>query len=318
MTGQSATGVANPTTGTGAGTVAEPFGARLAAAMAAHGPLCVGIDPHAALLADWGLPDTVAGLETFALRCVEAFGGQVACVKPQSAFFERHGSAGVAVLERVVAGLREAGTLCLLDVKRGDIGSTMTGYAQAYLGDGPLGADAMTFSPFLGYESLRPALDLAAQNGRGLFVLALTSNPEGATVQHAVPTAASGAPGEAGAAGADARSVAGDIVAGVTRDNADAAAAGRLGSVGMVVGATIAADIARLGLDLAAADAPLLAPGIGAQGGSGRELAEAVGAARGAILAASSREVLRAGPDVAALAAAARATAQRLTQELGA
>lgn len=285
----------------------QPFGARLAAAMAAHGPLCVGIDPHAALLSTWDLPDDVAGLETFALRCVEAFGGEVACVKPQSAFFERHGSAGVAVLERVVAGLREAGTLCLLDVKRGDIGSTMTGYAQAYLGDGPLGADAMTVSPFLGYESLRPALDLAAQNGRGVFVLALTSNPEGGTVQHAVPP---------NSAGRSAASVAGDIVAGVTRDNADAARAGILGSVGMVIGATVAADVARLGLDLAAADAPLLAPGIGAQGGSGRDLADAVGAARGAILAASSREVLGAGPDVSALRAAARDSAARLAQEL--
>ena len=99
------------------------------------GPFCPGIDPHAALLEQWGLPDTVAGLETFAMTCVEAFGGAVAAVKPQSAFFERFGSAGVAVLERTLAGLRDAGTLSLLDVKRGDIGTTMAGYAQAYLSD---------------------------------------------------------------------------------------------------------------------------------------------------------------------------------------
>ena len=110
-----------------------PYGDRLRAAMDGRGPLCAGIDPHAALLEQWGLPDTVAGLETFALTCVEAFGGAVAVVKPQSAFFERFGSAGVAVLERTLAGLRDAGTLSLLDVKRGDIGTTMAGYAQAYL-----------------------------------------------------------------------------------------------------------------------------------------------------------------------------------------
>ena len=131
------------------------YGDRLRAAMDDLGPFCPGIDPHAALLEQWGLPDTVAGLETFALTCVEAFGGAVAAVKPQSAFFERFGSAGVAVLERTLAGLRDAGTLSLLDVKRGDIGSTMAGYASAYLADGsplngpatePLAAKTVTVS----------------------------------------------------------------------------------------------------------------------------------------------------------------------------
>lgn len=287
----------------------EPFGSRLAAAMDAHGPLCAGIDPHAALLAAWDLPDDPAGLETFAMRCVDAFAGVVACVKPQSAFFERHGSAGVAVLERVVAGLAAAGTLCLLDVKRGDIGSTMTGYAQAYLGSGPLGADAMTVSPYLGYESLRPALDLAAAEQRGVFVLALTSNPDGAQVQHARIST----PGE----GAEsAGTVAAAVVAGVTRDNAAARAQGRLGDVGMVIGATVAADVERLGLDLAGSGAPLLAPGIGAQGGSGRDLARVVGDASDRILAASSREILVAGPSVAGLRRAAQESAQRLRDEL--
>ena len=167
--------------------VSHSFGARLRLAMDERGPLCAGIDPHPGLLALWGLNETVQGLETFAMTCVEAFAGTVAIVKPQSAFFERFGSAGVAVLERTLAALRDAGTLSLLDVKRGDIGSTMTAYAQAYLSqDSPLRVDAITVSPFLGFESLRPALDLAHDNRRGLFVLALTSNPEGAQVQHAM------------------------------------------------------------------------------------------------------------------------------------
>ncbi|HEY5180802.1 MAG TPA: orotidine-5'-phosphate decarboxylase [Dermatophilaceae bacterium] len=276
----------------------DSFGARLRIAMDEHGPLCAGIDPHPGLLARWGLDETVQGLETFAMTCVEAFAGTVAIVKPQSAFFERFGSAGVAVLERTIAALRDAGTLSLLDVKRGDIGSTMTAYARAYLSqDSPLRVDAITVSPFLGFESLRPALDLAHDNGRGLFVLALTSNPEGAQVQHAMM---------------DGRSVAGLIVDGVTLQNADDASAGVLGSVGLVVGATVGTAAQDLELDLAAANAPLLAPGVGAQGGAAEDLRSVFGAALPNVLASSSREILSAGADVAALRATARRTALML------
>jgi orotidine-5'-phosphate decarboxylase len=276
-----------------------------------RGPLCAGIDPHPGLLAQWGLDDTVQGLETFAMTCVEAFAGTVAIVKPQSAFFERFGSAGIAVLERTLAGLRETGTLSIIDAKRGDIGSTMTAYAQAYLGlDSPLRADALTVSPFLGFESLRPALDLARQSGRGLFVLTLTSNPEGPQVQHAMRHN---------------RSVAGSIVDGVTKENAAGDNRGTdgkgpeldfgtvLGSVGMVVGATVGEAVQTLGLDLAGANAPLLAPGVGAQGATAEDLRGVFGAAIGNVLASSSREILGAGPDVVALRAAARHTAQHLS-----
>jgi len=274
------------------------FGARLRVAMDELGPLCAGIDPHPALLAHWGLDQTAHGLETFSMTCVEAFAGTVAVVKPQSAFFERFGSGGVAVLERTLAGLREAGTLSLLDVKRGDIGSTMAAYARAYLDqDSPLRADAITLSPFLGFGSLRPALDLARENGRGLFVLALTSNPEGAQVQHAAR---------------DGRTVAGSIVDGVRIQNAAAGSAGVLGSVGMVIGATVGEAVQQLGLDLAGANAPLLAPGVGAQGATTRDLVAVFGSALGNVLASSSREILQAGPERAALKAAARHTAQQL------
>jgi len=270
------------------------------------GPLCAGIDPHPSLLAQWGLERSVQGLETFAMTCVEAFAGTVAVVKPQSAFFESFGSAGVAVLERTLTGLREGGTLSLLDVKRGDIGSTMSAYAQAYLGqDSPLRADAITVSPFLGFESLRPALDLAQESGRGLFVLALTSNPEGPQVQHAVW---------------EGRAVARGIVDGVTHQNAlhraDRDGTGVLGSVGLVIGATVGEAVRRLGLDLAAANAPLLAPGVGAQGATTADLRTVFGAALGNVLASSSREILGAGPDVGALKAAARHTAQQLSSVL--
>ena len=237
-----------------------PFGAALARAMDSHGPLCVGIDPHRALLEAWGLPDTPQGLREFALRTVEALGGRVAAVKPQSAFFERHGAAGIAVLEETLAALRATGTLCVLDVKRGDIGSTMSGYAQAYLTDGsPLAADAITVSPYLGLGSLAPALELAESNGRGVFVLALTSNPEGSDVQHAVMRTTAGE-----------WSVARGIVEGVGALNESAQRAGVLGSVGLVIGATVGGAVAELGIDLRSAGGPLLAPGVGAQGAGPR------------------------------------------------
>ncbi len=279
-----------------------PFGCRLRAAMDAHGPLCAGIDPHRALVRSWGLDYDLAGVERFALTCVEAFAGRVAAVKPQSAFFEVFGSPGVALLERVIADLRAADTLVVLDVKRGDIGTTMDAYAEAFLGpDAPQPPDAITLSPYLGYGSLRPAIELAQATGRGVFVLALTSNPEGLAVQHAVRGG---------------RSVAGHVVDGVTADNAPAAGRGQLGSVGMVVGATVGDAVARLGLDLAAANAPLLAPGVGAQGGTAAGLREVFGAALPQVLAASSREVLGAGPDVRSLADQAQRSAAELRDAL--
>ena len=273
----------------------RPFGSRLADAMDDHGPLCVGIDPHPNLLEAWNLADSTAGLRDFALRTVDAVGGHVAAVKPQSAFFERHGSAGIAVLEETLAALRDVGTLSVLDVKRGDIGSTMAGYAQAYLSDGaPLAADSITVSPYLGYGSLTPALTLAEVSGRGVFVLALTSNPEGAGVQHAVN-------GD--------QSVAADIVEGVTASNAQASGEGRLGCIGLVVGATVGGAASHLGIDLQRANGPLLAPGVGAQGAGPTELESVFGAARRQVLASTSRGVLKAGPSIETLRKAALASA---------
>jgi len=274
-----------------------PFGARLAAAMDERGPLCVGIDPHASLLEAWGLPDDAAGVREFALRVVDAVGGRVAAVKPQAAFFERHGSRGVAALEDVVAAAQAAGTLVVVDAKRGDIGSTMDAYAEAFLRDGsPLAGDALTVSPYLGFGSLAPAVDLALATGRGLFVLALTSNAEGPEVQHARTLTADGTP--------DGPSVAATMAAHAAALNADA---DPMGSIGLVVGATVGDAAERTGTDLTGVNGPLLAPGVGAQGAGPAELAAVFGDARRQVLASSSRGVLRAGPDVAALRRAAEA-----------
>ena len=273
------------------------FGDRLRVAMDGHGPLCAGIDPHRSLLDAWGLGRDLAGLERFAMTCVEAFGGHVAAVKPQSAFFELFGARGVALLERVVEELRARGSIVVLDVKRGDIGSTMDAYAEAFLGaDAVAPPDAITVSPYLGYESLRPAIDLAARHGRGVFVLCLTSNPEGAEVQHAVR---------------DGRSVAASMAQGAARDNVAAAERGGLGHVGLVVGATVGPAVRDLGIDLAAVAGPILAPGVGAQGAGADDLRTVYGAALPQVLLASSRSILRHGPQVSALRDAARGEAQR-------
>lgn len=282
----------------------EPFGARLANAMAGRGPLCVGIDPHPGLLAQWGLNDDIAGLERFSMTVVEALADRVAVLKPQCAFFERHGSRGVAVLERVLAEGMSAGALMIADAKRGDIGSTMAAYAEAFLGkDAPAPADAVTVSPYLGYGALRPAIDLAQATGRGVFVLALTSNPEGPSIQHA--------------RAADGRSVAQMILDGAAEDNAQARATGGLGSVGLVIGATVGTAVADLGLDLGGTAAPLLAPGLGAQGASAADVRRVFAGALDHVLPTTSRGVLAAGPSVAALRAAARAEGEAVAGILG-
>jgi orotidine-5'-phosphate decarboxylase len=269
------------------------FGARLIDAIGRRGSLCVGIDPHRELLGAWGVPVDVAGLRRFANTCVEAFGGEAAVVKPQSAFFEVFGAAGIAVLEQTISGLRAAGALVLLDVKRGDIGSTMAAYAQAYLDPaGPLAADAITVSPYLGVGALGPAFDTAARHGTGVFVVARTSNPEGAGLQRARTDSG--------------RTVAQAIVDEVASHNEDVAP---LGSVGVVVGATIGAT----DTDFSALNGPILVPGVGAQGGTADDVGRLFGAASPGVLPSVSRAVLRHGPDPARLRAEVRRSIETFT-----
>jgi orotidine-5'-phosphate decarboxylase len=254
------------------------FGARLVEAMARRGPLCLGIDPHPELLQAWNLPASPDGLAAFCDICVAAYAG-FAVVKPQVAFFEAYGAAGYTVLQDTIAALRDGGVLALADAKRGDIGSTMAAYATAWAGDSPLAADAVTASPYLGFGALQPLLDVAAANQRGVFVLAATSNREGASVQHA----------DAGG-----RSVAQAIVD--AAGSANHAARPEPGSVGVVVGAT-ATDVP----DLAGLGGPVLVPGVGTQGGRTDTLGGLGGAVPGQLLPAVSRQVLQAGPDVNAV-----------------
>jgi orotidine-5'-phosphate decarboxylase len=261
-----------------------PFAERLAARVACHGALCVGIDPSAELLARCGLPDSAEGLYAFGARVLEACRGEVAVVKPQSAYFERHGSAGVAALERITQLAASLGVLVLVDGKRGDIDATAAAYGEALsTPTRGLHADASTWHAYLGFDALRPAFDRIFGTGGGAFVVVRSSNPEGRAVQLA--------------RGEDGRSVAEALA------DAVAAANARYGGqpLGAVVGATCddaGAIVERLG------GAWVLAPGVGAQGASMADIARRMPAARGRVLANVSRAIVASGGDAAAIGAA--------------
>lgn len=280
----------------------QSFGARLAAEFAASRHLCAGIDPHAPLLAEWGLDDSAAGAERMGRDVVAAAAGVAACVKPQISFYERFGSAGFAALERVLADARDAGLLIVADVKRGDIGSTFAAYAEAWLAPGsPLEADAMTVAPYMGFDTLAGAFPYVRSHGKGLFVLAATSNPEARDVQTAVR--------------GDGQTLAASMVASANAFNAAEHPADSVGSVGVVLGATL--TLADFGIDTtvrATPALPVLAPGFGHQGARIEDAAEIFGGIGHAVLANESRSILSGGGE--GLAARVRDRADRITEAL--
>lgn len=154
------------------------FAARLTDGVRRHGPLCVGIDPHPGMVPALFGGDTAKGLEYWGRALVEAAAGKVAVIKPQVGFFERLGPGGMAALAAVTRAARDAGLLVLMDAKRGDIGSTAEGYAEAYLSPGAFfEADALTVNPYMGLDTLEPFAKRAKAGGKGLVVLVRTSNP---------------------------------------------------------------------------------------------------------------------------------------------
>ncbi|WP_173849883.1 orotidine-5'-phosphate decarboxylase [Microbacterium sediminis] len=271
----------------------QSFGARVRETIASRGRLCVGIDPHAGLLGEWGLDDSAEGVREFGLRVVEAAVGRTGVVKPQVSFFERHGWRGLAALGEVMAAARAAGLIVIADAKRGDIGSTMDAYAEAWLTPGAeLEADAVTASPYLGVGALDGTFDRALAAGKGVFILAATSNPEARALQASV---------------ADGATVSAQVIAEVSARNA--AHGDDWGSFGLVIGATV--DWARAGIAPFAPAAPILAPGFGRQGAVPADLAERFGAMAPCVLASESRSLLSAGPDGLADAIDAAASAYR-------
>jgi orotidine-5'-phosphate decarboxylase len=279
--------------------MADTFGERVAAAVRATGPLCAGIDPSPELLQDWGLTDDAHGLRIFGQTCVDAFAGDVGVVKPQVAFFERHGAAGLAELERLVALARAAGLVVINDAKRGDIDTTAQAYADAWLGEAsPLAADAVTAHAYLGLGALGPLVRLAAGNGRGVIVVVRSSNPEGRSLQQAVT--------------AEGPSVEDMLLGEIAALNGSAAVPA--GTVGAVIGATLP----RSEFPLDQLRGVILAPGLGAQGAGPADVAERfAGCAPGSVLPSTSRGLLGHGPDPDTLRSRARSLVRDLSVAMG-
>lgn len=252
------------------------FSKRLADGIAKHSRLCLGIDPSEAELIEWDLPDNAAGAREYGLRCVDAAAGRLAMVKPQVGFFERFGSAGFLALEEILTEARAAGLLVIADAKRGDIGSTMLGYAQAWFGDdSPLRSDALTVSGYLGPDSLDGMLEYASDVQGGLFVLCATSNPEARQLQTA-------------------------RVGNKTVSKLVLEAAQRVvdRNLGLVIGAT--QNLSDFGLEAVREQdcgVPILAPGFGAQGAKLEDLSEIFGASSDRVIAAMSRGLTAGGPN---------------------
>ena len=279
----------------------DSFAVRVAKAVAGTGPMCAGIDPSVQLLEHWDLATDAGGLRTFGMRCIEAFAGVVPVVKPQVAFFERCGSAGIAALEAVIAAAGDAGLLVIADAKRGDIGSTMEAYARAWLDPhSPLRADAVTATPYLGLGALQPMIDLAGSTGRGVLVVCRSSNPEGRSLQ------------EARTDGGRGPTVEDMLLSGIAELNRGGPVPP--GTVGAVVGATLGPSEFRL----AGLGGVILAPGVGAQGGTAVGVGALFGECPpGSVLASSSRSLLTRGPEVSALSEAAMKARDEMADVLG-
>ena len=269
-----------------------PFPQRFRALARERSPLCVGVDPSAESLKAWGLSDDVSGLRAFCERLVAVAAPLVAVMKPQAAFFERHGPEGMAVLRDTVAAIQRRGTLALIDVKSGDIGSTVIAYGDAYLGpNSAYRGDAMTLSPYLGLAALGPIFDRARSAGGGVFVVVRSSNPEGGALQRAMM--------------ADGRSVAEQLA-----DDIAAANGSEIGPIGAVVGATLGAEAGALAARMP--NALLLVPGIGAQGATIADVRRDFGPHYARVIPSVSRGIARAGPDPAALRKAVEHLAEPL------
>jgi len=274
------------------------FGTRLASAIMAKNPLCVGIDPSAALLRAWGLSDSAGGVESMGRTVVASLGQTVAAIKPQIAYFERHGAKGYQALERILQDARDQGILVIADVKRGDIDATMAAYGDAWLSESsPLSVDAMTVTAYLGIGAMTQIFDQALQTKRGVFVVVASSNPEGRSLQTAITS--------------DGTLVDASLLEELARRNDQELSDEKtsLGSFGAVVGATRSAGA----LKLASLRGPYLVPGIGAQGATPRDVGILFGdCAKGSVLVNASRSILEVGPSGERLAQAADSLGREL------
>jgi orotidine-5'-phosphate decarboxylase len=266
----------------------DSFADRFARARAARGPLVWGLDPSGKLLEDWGLGDTPDGLDRFADLVLPVAADTVGLVKPQSAFYERHGWRGLRTLARLTGQARAAGLLVIADVKRGDVGSTNDAYAAAYLGpEAPFAADAVTVHPYLGLGAMGAFVSRAHESGACLLVVTRSSNPEGRKIQ------------AARSPGPDGRTVEARLLGEIGQLNQQLAP-GSIGPVGAVVApAPPSPELPEL--PLTSMNGLFLAPGIGAQGYRPADVRRTFAACPDRVMPSASRSLLAAGPDPARL-----------------
>lgn len=280
------------------------FGLRLSNSMAKYGPLCVGIDPHRQLLIDWGYNVDALGAELYAMRMLQAANGRAAAVKFQFSMFERYGSKGIAALERVLYASRQMGTITIVDCLHGGLPTTVSAFADAYFKPGaPLLADAITLLPYYGARSLGGVSNDALNNGRGVFIASLTSNQEGASLQTAIRQA-----GEY-----KGKTVAFGIASTAQKFNNGIDG---MGSVGLIIGATIGQWINDSGVDPSKFTGPILSPGYGWQGAEKRDLKTVFKGTKGNVLVTVSRFIAAHGPSIAALTEATESVALDIRQAL--
>ena len=263
----------------------ESFSKKLVAAFSTSGQLCVGIDPHEETLIENGFEVSAQGTLNYGLAMLDELEGAVAIIKPQVSFFERFGSAGFNVLEKLLQEANQRGFLVIADAKRGDIGSTMEAYGQAWLAkSAPFICDALTVNPYLGVGALTPAVAFASERGKALFILSATSNPEGLHLQ---------------ASTREGKSVAKQVADEVAVLNtATAATKDKFGNLGLVVGATV--DLGAVGLGDINSErvdlrTPVLAPGFGFQGSQLANAKSIFKDIAGDVIYTISRSALRGG-----------------------
>lgn len=280
------------------------FGLRLKNSMDKYGPLCVGIDPHRKLLTDWGYNVDADGAELFAMRMLQAANGRAAAVKFQVPMFERYGSKGFSALERVLYAARQMEIITIVDCLHGGLPTTISAIADAYFKPGaPMLADAITLLPYYGARSLQGVINDALNNSRGVFVASLTSNQEGASMQTAIRQS-----GEY-----KDKTVAYGIASTAQKFNKGT---NGMGSVGLIIGATIGQWIDDSGVDPAKFTGPILSPGYGWQGAEAKDLRTVFKGTKGNVLVAVSRFIAAHGPDIASLSQATEAIALDVRQAL--
>jgi orotidine-5'-phosphate decarboxylase len=258
------------------------------------------MDPFGDLLQAWGLGDTPDGLDAFVDIVVAAAAGTVGIVKPQSAFYERHGWRGIRSLYRLVDSCRSSGLLVLLDVKRGDVGSTNVAYADAYLGaTAGIPVDAITITPYLGFEAIRPILDRANATSSGVFVVTRSTNPEGRAIQLARHSSGT--------------TVEQELLAEIAAENLRVAP-GRIGPIGSVFGPTHGPPEE---FELRHMNGLFLAPGVGAQGAKPMDVATCFASCPDRVLPSASRSLLACGPDPSRMKAGAEELRAELQDALG-